>query len=82
MNDLDDLSSGFELTRNIVRENIPQLVLDASEQINYPANLLIKNIEKLYIVSNATTDGKLAVKDDPPKVLKKKSRRTRRYRQW
>lgn len=80
LNDLGDLSSEFDLTGNIIRENISQLVLDASKEINYPANLLIKNIEKLYIVSNASKDDKSAAKDEPPKVTKKKNRRVRRYR--
>lgn len=80
LNDSNDLSSGFDLTGNSFRENMPQLVIDASKEINYPANLLIKNIEKLYIVSNATKDDESTAKDEPTKVTKKKSRRARRYR--
>lgn len=48
----------------------PQFVLDES---NHPTNLIIKNVEKLYIMSNATKIG-----DDLLKGTKKKNRRPRR----
>lgn len=79
MNDADDSSSEADLM-NVIGENIPQLVLDASNGLNQPANLLIKNVKKLYIVSNGKTNDEPLTKDDTPKEIKKKNRRNRRNR--
>lgn len=79
MNDADDSSSEADLM-NVIGENIPQLVLDTSNGLNQPANLLIKNVKKLYIVSNGKTNDEPLTKDDTPKEIKKKNRRNRRNR--